>query len=171
MKEKPTQIEPEVFGDRCRRAGIHLFRWLILSAVGICFSAVVPVADAGDFDGSRALSGITEKIIEVNRFRIIDNVDPDTIGLPKTFLIDFNARILRPGKDSLIKKTITFNSLVHIENKMILQGVDKGVEGVDDGLAWSLAISKKDGKAVLSASGDGVAYVVFGSCRPVSENR
>ena len=31
---------------------------------------------------------------------------------------------------------------------------------VDDGLAWSMAISKKTGKVVLSASGDGVAYVV-----------
>jgi hypothetical protein len=40
------------------------------------------------------------------------------------------------------------------------------VENVDDGLAWSITISKKTGKVVLSASGDGVAYVVFGTCIP-----
>ncbi len=47
----------------------------------------------------------------------------------------------------------------------------KGIEGVEDGLAWSFAISKKDGEAVLSASGDGVAYVVFGVCTPIVNDR
>ena len=51
-----------------------------------------------------------------------------------------------------------------IENKLILHGVEEGVANVEDGLAWSMAISKKTGKVVLSASGDGVAYIVFGSC-------
>ena len=41
------------------------------------------------------------------------------------------------------------------------------LQGVEDGLAWSLTISKENGRAVLSASGDGVAYVVFGVCKPV----
>ncbi|MFC1857462.1 hypothetical protein ACFL9U_05455 [Thermodesulfobacteriota bacterium] len=127
-------------------------------------------AFAGDFDGSKPLSGITGKFIEINPYKIIDDVDPDTVGLPKEFLIDFNARILRPSKDSLIRKTITFKSIDHIEEKIILQGVDEGVEGIDDGLAWSLTISKKDGKAVLSASGNGVAYVVFGVCKPFKDD-
>jgi len=43
------------------------------------------------------------------------------------------------------------------------------VENVDVGLAWGIAISERTGKVVLSASGDGVAYVVFGTCT-ASEN-
>jgi hypothetical protein len=54
---------------------------------------------------------------------------------------------------------------------MVMQGVDEGVDGVDDGLAWSLTISKKNGNAILSASGDGVAYVVFGVCNPIKEDQ
>ena len=54
-----------------------------------------------------------------------------------------------------------------IENKLILQGVEEGVVNVEDGLAWSMAISKKTGKVVLSASGDGVAYVAFGTCTEI----
>ena len=52
---------------------------------------------------------------------------------------------------------------------MVIQGVDEGFEGVDDALAWSLAINKKVGTDFLSAVGDGVAYVVFGTGTPAKE--
>ena len=145
-------------------------RYSVVSGLAICLVVLTTAAFASDFDGSKPLSGTTGKIIEINQYKIIDDVDPDTVGLPKKFLIDFNARVLRPSKDSVVRKTISFKSVVHIENKIVLQGVDEGVEGVDDGWAWSLTISKKNGKAVLSASGDGVAYVVFGVCAPIKND-
>jgi hypothetical protein len=122
---------------------------------------------AGDFNGQTPLVGNTGKIIEINRYKISADVDPDTVGLPRQFVIDFEAKQLRPSKESRVTKNIRFKKVVHIENKLIVQGVDEGIEGVADGLAWSLTISKDNGKAVLSASGDGVAYVVFGECAPL----
>ncbi len=139
--------------------------------VAIGLIGLAAAAFAGDFDGSTPLSGTVGKVIEINRYRIADDVDPDTVGLPRKFLIDFNAKVLRPSNDSLVRRMISFDSVVFVENKTIIQGVDEGVEGVEDGLAWSLAISKKDGSAVLSASGHGVAYVVFGACRPAKQNQ
>jgi hypothetical protein len=124
-------------------------------------------AFSGDFDGLRPLVGSVDKIIEINSLKINNDVDPDAVGLPRNFFIDFKEKILRPSKDSLVRKTSKINRVEHIENKLILQGVDEGVENVDDGLAWSITISKKTGKVVLSASGDGIAYVVFGTCIPV----
>jgi hypothetical protein len=124
---------------------------------------------AGDFDGSKPLSGSVSKIMEINPSRVIDDVDPDTVGLPRKFLIDFEEKKVRPSKDSLFRRTSQIKRVEHIENKLILQGVDEGVENVDDGLAWSMAISKKSGMVVLSASGDGVAYVVFGTCTPAEK--
>ena len=121
-------------------------------------------ASAGDFDGSKPLSGSVDKILEIYPSRISNDADPETVGLPQNFLIDFNEKIVRPSKDSLIRRTSKIKRVEHLENKLILQGVEEGVENVDDGLAWSMAISKKTGKVVLSASGDGVAYVVFGTC-------
>ena len=124
-------------------------------------------AFSGDFDGIKPLAGSVDKIIEINKFKIINDVDPDAVGLPRNFLIDFKEKLLRPSKDSIVRKTSKIDHVRHIENKLILQGVNEGVENVDDGIAWSITISKKTGKVVLSASGDGVAYVVFGICVPV----
>jgi hypothetical protein len=124
-------------------------------------------AFSSDFDGLKPLAGSVNKIVEINTLKVIDDVDPDAVGLPRNFFIDFKEKILRPSKDSLVRKTSKINRVEHIENKLILQGIDEGVENVDDGLAWSITISKKTGKVVLSASGDGVAYVVFATCIPV----
>ena len=146
--------------------GLRRLRLLFL----LCLCIMPQAAFSGDFDGIKPLSGSVDKIIEINAFKIIDDVDPDTVGLPRNFFIDFKAKKLRPSKDSLVRKTSNIYRVAHIENKLILQGVDEGVENVDDGLAWSITISKKTGKVVLSASGDGVAYVVFGTCIPVEND-
>jgi hypothetical protein len=129
-----------------------------------CLCIMPQTAFSGDFDGSKPLAGSVDKIIEINTLKIINDVDPDAVGLPRNFLIDFKEKILRPSRDSLVRKTSKINRVEHIENKLILQGVDEGVANVDDGLAWSITISKKTGKMVLSASSDGVAYVVFATC-------
>ena len=47
------------------------------------------IAFSGDFDGLKPLSGSVDKIIEINKFRIINDVDPDSVGLPQNFFIDF----------------------------------------------------------------------------------
>ncbi len=146
---------------------LRLFDYRKLLGVVICMHALSLTALGGEYDGLKPLSGTTGKVIEINRHKIIDGVDPDTVGLPKKFLIDFKSRTLRPSKESLVRKTIAFSHIVHMEDNLVMQGVDDGVEGVNDGLAWSLTISKKNGKAVLAASGDGVAYVVFGVCTPI----
>jgi len=133
----------------------------------LCLFIIPFSAFAGDFDGSKPLAGSVDKILEIYPSRISNDADPDTVGLPQNFFIDFEKKIVRPSKDSLIRRTSKIKRVEHIENKLILQGVEDGVENVDDGLAWSIAISKKTGKVVLSASGDGVAYVVFGTCTAV----
>lgn len=129
---------------------------------------VMPLSSsADDFDGSKQLSGSVEKVLEINQFKISSDVDPDTVGLPRNFVIDFDEKTLRPSKDSLVRRISRIRHIGHIENKLVLQGVEEGVENIDDGLAWSIAISKKTGKVVLTASGNGVAYVVFGTCTAV----
>jgi hypothetical protein len=51
-------------------------KYQILFGVVIFFISLVATAIAGDFDGSKPLSGVTGKIIEINQYKIIDDVDP-----------------------------------------------------------------------------------------------
>ena len=136
-----------------------------LGSIALSFIFWLPfLSYAGSYDGSSPLKGSVDKIIEINQFAIKDDVSPDTVGLPQRFIIDFKNNVVRPSEDSMVRKAIKIGHIEHLENKLVLQGVDDGVENIDDGLAWSLVISKKNGKSILAASGDGVAYVVFGTC-------
>jgi hypothetical protein len=130
----------------------------LLSLATIPFPAL-----AEDFDGSNPLLGSVIKILEIYSNYNINEVDPETVGVPRSFIIDFNAKILRPTKDSRINRKSIIKRIEHIENILILQGVEEGVEGVNDGLGWSMTISKETGKMVLSASADKKAFVVFGT--------
>jgi hypothetical protein len=126
---------------------------------------------AGDFDGSRPLKGSVHKIIEINQFRIRKDISPEKVGIPQRFVIDFKKKVVRPSRDSVIRKICKINSVENVENKLVLQGFEDGVENIDDGLAWSIVISKITGKAVLAASGDGVGYVAFGTCSADDNNQ
>ena len=134
----------------------------------MAYTFILPFTSyAGDFDGSKLLSGSVEKVLEISQFRVSDDVDPDIVGLPRNFFIDIEEKTMLSSMESMVRRIGRIKHVEHIENKIILQGVEEGVENVDDGLVWSMAISKKTGKVVLSASGDGVAYVVFGTCTVV----
>jgi len=120
---------------------------------------------SAEFNGKGFWLGIVKKGIEYHHNGLSKDFDPESVGLPRKFIIDFNSKIIRPTKDSIVRRNSKINRISHIENKVILQGVSDGVEGVNDGIGWSISISKKTGKFVITASGDNVGYVVFGSCR------
>jgi len=66
---------------------------LKLKFVLLYFVFIIPVASfAGDFDGSKPLSGTVEKMLEITQFKINDDVDPDTVSLPQKFVINFDKK-------------------------------------------------------------------------------
>ena len=44
-------------------------------------------AFSGDFDELKPLAGSVDKIIEINTLKIIDDVDPYVVGLPRDFVL------------------------------------------------------------------------------------
>jgi hypothetical protein len=121
---------------------------------------------AGSFDGSRSL---VCSVDDGRQFYIggrAGRFDPQSVGLPRAFMIDFDSNLILPTKDSIIRRQTKIERSEHIENMLILQGADDGVEGVDDGMGWSMAVVKTSGRFVIGAAGGSVGYIVFGSCKP-----
>jgi len=78
--------------------------------------------------------------------------------------IDFQKKQLRATFGDGSQKRSEIKNSAKIDGKFILQGAEDGIEGKRDGLGWSLAIDEEIGKMVLAASGDAVAFVMFGAC-------
>ncbi len=135
--------------------------------LGLCLILVGPPAVPADAVGTTgSIAGSVDRLIEINRQRIIGDVDPDAVGVPKTFRIDLEKRIMRGGPDSLVRRVITIDRSMSTPGTLVLQGVDTGLSGPGAVFGWSLTIDTATGRAVLSAAGDGRAYVAFGACWP-----
>jgi hypothetical protein len=148
-------------GGACRRMMLR-FR------IGICvlLSLTPSLGLAGGFDGSQSL---VCSVDEGRQFYVGGQAgpfDPQRVGLPRAFVIDFERNRIVPTKESVVRRQTEIKRSEQIENKMILQGADDGIEGVDDGIGWSLAVEKTSGRFVISAAGDKVGYIVFGNCKP-----
>jgi len=135
----------------------------LLCTAGLCVAA--NIAAAADFDGSKALLCSTATLSECIPGGICEQVTSDSINAPDFLRINFKKKTVTVAaagrKDS---PPSPIKSLTTIDEKLFLQGADDGIEGVRDGLAWSLAIDQTTGKMVLTASGDAVGFVIFGAC-------
>ena len=83
--------------------------------------------------------------------------DERTLNIPSFVRISLADKTLwgtRPNGESL--QTVIVSS-TRDEGVLLLQGVENG-------RAWSMAITEATGRMVLTASGDDVAFVVFGAC-------
>ncbi len=131
----------------------------------LAFLYLAPItAGAGYVDGSKPLLCATTTVIEC-----LDNGECAEIALvdvnmPRFYSIDFDNKELRHTGPGASNKTSSIERQEHVDGKLILQGAEDGIKDVRDGLGWTLAISETSGEFVLSASGDQVAFVVFGAC-------
>ena len=125
------------------------------------------LAAAGDFDGSQPLLCASMDIIECDAGGECYRVTAESISAPLFFRIDFKKKSIRATQTSKDERTTMIERMERVDGKLIIQGAEDGIEGVRDGLGWSLAIAEETGKMVLTGSGDEVAFVVFGACMPL----
>lgn len=120
---------------------------------------------AADFDGSKPLLCAAVNLHECVPGVGCESVTAESINAPEFLRIDIKKKTITVAAQNQSRPPSHIKSSAILDDKLIIQGADAGVEGVrDDGLAWSLAINQNTGKMVLSASGEKVAFVVFGSC-------
>ena len=139
----------------------------ILKILGILVTIIclfaVPAA-AGDFDGSKELLCAVMDIIECVPGGKCMEVTAEEVGIPNFLRTNFEKKKLSATFADGSKKISPIVNSEKIDGKLILQGAEDGIEGVRDGLGWSLAIDEKNGKMVLTASGEAVGFVMFGAC-------
>ena len=124
-------------------------------------------AAAGDFDGSQRFLCASMDIIECDAGAECFRVTAQSINAPQFLRIDFKKKSIRATRASKDERTTMIERMERVDGKLIIQGAEDGIEGVRDGLGWSLAIAEETGNMVLTGSGDEVAFVVFGACTPL----
>ena len=139
----------------------------LLGLVGLSIFISSLTVWAGDFDGSRPLLFSVISAMECTPDNGCRAVTVDSVDLPRFLKIDFNKKTIGPASESDTRPGSTIERVERVDGKLILQGAEDGYESVRDGLGWTIAISEGTGRVVMTASGDQVAFVVFGASLPL----
>jgi len=116
-------------------------------------------ATAGMFDGSKVLLCATQTVNECIPGWGCDAVSQESVNLPDFFKVDAGNKVIGSANAETPVERIE-----HLDGKLVLQGADDGLEGVRDGLGWTMTIHEENGNMSLIAAGDGYAIVSFGTC-------
>ncbi len=127
------------------------------------FYVAIP-AVAGDFDGSKELICSIMDIVECGPGGKCQQVTAEDVGIPNFLKINFKNKKISATHADGSKRSTDIENFETIDGKVIIQGAEDGIEGVRDGLGWSLALAEETGKMVITASGDEVGFVIFGAC-------
>ncbi|MFC1823918.1 hypothetical protein ACFL9T_14505 [Thermodesulfobacteriota bacterium] len=138
-------------------------RFKLMGLALLCILITPCLVLAGDFDGSKLLLFAAIEVYEVLP-KGCQEIEAEDINLPSFFIIDFAKKSLTPTPESRIKEVSKIERMERVDGMLILQGAEDGYQDIRDGLGWTLSIDENTGKAVLSASMRGEAFVVFGAC-------
>ena len=136
----------------------------ICSLIIISIWLISTAATAGNFDGSKELICAVMDITECGPGGKCQQLTAEEVGIPLFLKIDFKKNEISAILNDGSKKSTTIERSEKVDGKLIIQGAEEGIEGVRDGVGWSLAIAEDTGKTVLTASGDEVGFVIFGAC-------
>jgi hypothetical protein len=142
-------------------------RYIWIVCVLLCSIIAASAVEAGDFDGTRPLLVSVIRAVECVPDGTCREVPLASFELPQFLKIDFSKKTIRPADaDDETPDTVIERQEI-VDGKLILQGAEDGYEKMRDGLGWTMAISEESGQVVLTASGDQVAFVVFGAALPL----
>lgn len=128
---------------------------LVLIPLLACFLPAHVVA--GDFDGSKPLICVPIEAFECEPGQECDRGAAQSIDIPQFLKIDFKKKVITGTKQDGTERTAKIENKTRMEGALMLQGVQNG-------RGWSMGIMEATGQMTLSASGDQIGFVVFGTC-------
>jgi hypothetical protein len=141
-------------------------RYIWIFCIFFCSIIAASAVGAGDFDGSKPLLISVIRVMECTPDGSCREVTPASIEMPQFLKIDFSNKTIRPAAADDKTPATTIERQEVVDGKLILQGAEDGYQKMRDGLGWTMVISETTGQVVLTAAGEGVAFVVFGAGIP-----
>jgi hypothetical protein len=130
----------------------------------ICMLFVPVTVSAASFDGSQPLLCVLMKAMACTQTGGCAEFSAEDLNVQQFVTVDFAKKEMRGVVNTERKSTI--EHMKEVDGKLILQGAEDAIEGVRDGIGWTMAIMEDTGKAILTASGDDAGFVLFGACIP-----
>ncbi len=137
---------------------------IIKGIASIAFFLGASSAQAGNLASGQPLLCAVQSVSECVAGASCEQVMLQEINMPDFFMIDPAKRLLIGAPAGGVQRKTPIEYSERLDGRLILQGADDGIEGVRDGLAWSMAIDEVSGKMIASASGDDFVLAVFGAC-------
>lgn len=143
-------------------------KMLIKAGIAILFLLGLPIAaPAENFDGSKPLICATINVMECTPEEGCQEVTPESVAVPQFLTVDLDKKIIKStGKNDGDRKSV-IKRMERLQGRLILQGSDEGIQDIRDSVGWSAMLSEETGKFVVTASGDGEAFIVYGACTPL----
>ncbi len=137
---------------------------LYLYGIALLVSALPSLASAATYDGSSKFVCASVEIMECLPGDGCQKVNASDVDIPRFFKVDLKKKTIITGSETDKRKS-AIKQVGNVDGKLILQGAEDGQEDrAGDGAGWTMAVNKERGDMVLTTSGDGVAFVVFGAC-------
>lgn len=138
-------------------------KYILIAAIVVSAVFAASFVGAGDFDGTKPLLISVVRVIECVPDGGCSEKSPAEIEIPQFLKVDFANKIILPAPATQEANGTVIERQEVVDGKLILQGAEDGYEKMRDGLGWTIAISVETGQVVLTASGEQVAFVVFGA--------
>ena len=129
--------------------------------VAACAIAATPFAStgvfAGEIDGSSdVVCAITRVVACLEDGHCLQG-QPSTFDLPELLVLDAKEKVLRTTRESGKQAISPIKHMERNGDQFILQGVENS-------RGWDIAINAKTGKMSAAGVGDGVSFLVHGTC-------
>ena len=133
--------------------------------ISTCIFLGLSATAAADFDGKKPLLCSTVTVNECVPGGSCERVENTEINAPDFFRIDVRKKTITGTAAGAERPTNKIDSSAVLGDSLFLQGKARADEDTpEDALAWSVSVNQETGHMVLTASGDEVAFIIFGSC-------
>ena len=131
----------------------------LIAALFVASTADSTAADAAGLDGTEPLICASIEVYDCGSDSDCLRGTATSIDAPQFIRLDFGQKIALATRSNGEERVTKIQYITRAESKLFLQGVQNG-------LGWSMTIAGETGAMALTAAGDRMAFVIFGACTP-----